>query len=68
LKRNEEALDYMNKAIAHSERPDQTLYDHLGDIHVELKQLDQAREAYAKALAVKPDDKIQRKLDSLNSR
>jgi tetratricopeptide (TPR) repeat protein len=68
LKRNEEALDYMSKAIAHTEKPDQTLYDHLGDIHAELQQIDKAREAYAKALAVKPDEKIQEKLDRLTTR
>jgi tetratricopeptide (TPR) repeat protein len=68
MKRSEEALTHMNKAIALSEDPDPTLYDHLGDIHAELNQLDRAREAYAKALAVKPDEKIKQKLDNLTTR
>jgi tetratricopeptide (TPR) repeat protein len=68
LKRAEEALNHMNKAIALSDEPDSTLYDHLGDIHAELKQIDLARDAYAKALAVKPDDKIKEKLESLTTR
>jgi tetratricopeptide (TPR) repeat protein len=68
LKRGEEALKYMDKAIALSEKPDPTLYDHLGDIHADLKEIDKAREAYAKALAVKPDEKIQQKLEKLTTR
>jgi tetratricopeptide (TPR) repeat protein len=72
LKRSEEALTWMQKAITLSEgpgeEPDQTLYDHLGDIHLDLKQTDLAREAYTKALAVKPDDKIKAKLEKLTTR
>lgn len=68
LKRAEEALTHMNKAIALSDEPDPTLFDHLGDIHADLQQFDLARTAYGKALAVKPDDKIKQKLDTLTTR
>ena len=68
LKRTEEALTWMQKAVALSEEPDATLYDHLGDIHLELQQVELAREAYTKALAVKPDEKIKEKLEKLTTR
>ena len=68
LKRSEEALAWMQKAIALTKEADATLFDHLGDIHADLKHLDLAREAYSKALAVKPDEKIKQKLDSLTTR
>ena len=68
LKRTEEALTWMEKAIAKTEEPDATLYDHLGDIYLELKKVDLARDAYTKALAVKPDDKIKAKLEKLTTR
>lgn len=68
LNRTEEALTWMEKAIAHTEEPDPTLYDHLGDIYFALDKLDLARDAYTKALAVKPDDKIKAKLEKLTTR
>jgi predicted negative regulator of RcsB-dependent stress response len=68
LHRAKEALVYMQKAIALSEKPDATLFDHLGDIWVELKNEEEARNAYRRALAVKADDKIQSKLDKLAPR
>ena len=68
LKQPEQALGYMNRAIAHSKKPDPTLLEHLGDIQVALKKIDQARESYSRSLALKPDDKIKAKLDSLAPR
>ena len=62
------ALDYMRKAIEYSEEQDATLYDHLGDIYLALQKIDLARDAYTKALAVKPDDKIKEKLEKLTTR
>ena len=59
-----EALATMLKAIEGAEEPDPTLYDHLGDIHAALKQYDQAREAWSKALKIKPDDKMRQKLEA----
>lgn len=58
----QEALTWMLKAIEHSEEPDATLYDHLGDIYAALNQPDKAREAWQKALAIEPNDAIRKKL------
>lgn len=62
LNKPAEALPPMLKALEHSEKEDSTLYDHLGDIYTALKQFDQAREAWSKALKIKPDEQIDRKL------
>ena len=58
-----EALPYMEKAISFTEEADPTLYDHLGDIHLALKNYPQARDAYEKALATRPDEAIRKKLE-----
>jgi tetratricopeptide (TPR) repeat protein len=68
MNRPEQALNFMNNAIAHTEQPDPTLFEHLGDIQLEMKQVDKAREAYSRSLAIKPDEKIKRKLDALGFR
>jgi tetratricopeptide (TPR) repeat protein len=57
-----EALDWMLKAIQHSDEPDATLYDHLGDIYAALNQLEKARQAWQKALDIEPNDTIRKKL------
>lgn len=58
-----EALGYLQQAIASSEAPDPTLFDHLGDTFAALNQPAQAREAWRKSLALQPDEKIQKKLE-----
>lgn len=63
-----EALNYINQAITLSEKPDPSLFEHLGDIQLEMKQVDKAREAYSRALALKPDEKIKQKLETLGIR
>jgi tetratricopeptide (TPR) repeat protein len=65
LNKPQEALPWLDKAILHSEEPDATLYDHLGDIHAELGNFEQAREAYLRSLEIEEDETIQRKLESL---
>jgi tetratricopeptide (TPR) repeat protein len=65
LNKPQEALPWLEKAILHSEEPDATLYDHLGDIHAELGNLQQAREAYLRSLEIEEDETIRRKLDTL---
>jgi predicted negative regulator of RcsB-dependent stress response len=57
----------MLKAIEHSEEPDATIYDHLGDIYATLKQEDKARQAWEKALAIEPNEQIRKKLGSLTA-
>jgi tetratricopeptide (TPR) repeat protein len=62
------ALGYLLQAIAKSETPDATVYDHLGDVYAALKQMDQAREAWAKSVTIEPSEVVQKKLDALKER
>lgn len=64
--RPEEALAQILKAVDLIEEPDPTLFDHLGDIYVSLKQPDKAREAWRKSLALEPNEAVKKKLDALN--
>jgi tetratricopeptide (TPR) repeat protein len=65
LNQPQEALPWLEKAILHAEEPDATLYDHLGDIHAELGNFEQAREAYLRSLEIEEDETIRSKLDTL---
>lgn len=62
LNKPKEALPWLLKSIEHSEEPDATLYDHLGDIYSALQQPEKACEAWRKALSVEPSEQIQKKL------
>ncbi len=64
LNKPQEALDYLLQAIALSEEPDATLFDHLGDIYLTLRESDKAREAWRKSLAVEASEGILQKLNS----
>ncbi len=57
-----EALPYILKAVALSSKPDPTLYDHLGDIYLALKQPGKARDAWSQSLKAEPNEDIQKKL------
>jgi predicted negative regulator of RcsB-dependent stress response len=57
----------MLQAIEHSEEQDATLYDHLGDIYTSLKQIQQAREAWTKSLAIEANPQVEQKLKSAAS-
>lgn len=59
-----EALDPMLRALKHAEKPDATLYDHLGDIQAALGDMNAAREAWHKALEIEPNETIRKKLES----
>jgi tetratricopeptide (TPR) repeat protein len=79
--RAKEALDPLKRAVERVKEtaeqlginPDTTILEHLGDVHFELKQLGQARDAWREAercaeQAVPPDKRlpeIRKKLDSL---
>jgi tetratricopeptide (TPR) repeat protein len=63
LHRPQEALPQVQKAIELSPKPDATLFDHLGDIYVALKQPDKAREAWRKSVSVEPNPEVQKKID-----
>lgn len=63
-KRPTEALDFMLKAVRAAEKPDPTLFDHLGDIYAALGRMTEAREAWGKALKEDPANAaVQRKLE-----
>jgi predicted negative regulator of RcsB-dependent stress response len=62
LRQPEEALPWLLKALEHTEEPDATLFDHLGDIYAALKKLEQAREAWRKSLAIEANEKVEKKL------
>ena len=64
LNRLPEALDFLQQSIEHSEKPDGTLYDHLGDILRALGKHDEARKAWQKALDAEPNDQIRKKLET----
>lgn len=59
----ETALPPMLKAIELTEDPDPVLFDHLGDIYASLKKMEKAAEAWRRALELKPDDLIRKKID-----
>jgi tetratricopeptide (TPR) repeat protein len=65
LGRSEEALDWLRQAIEHNEEPDATLFDHLGDVHAALHQLEKAREAWRKSLAVEANEAVRKKVEAL---
>jgi tetratricopeptide (TPR) repeat protein len=56
------ALEWQLKALKHNEKPDATLYDHLGDIYAALQRVDDARKAWQKALEIEPSDEVRKKL------
>lgn len=59
-----EALSYALQAVELCQPPDATVLDHVGDIYAGLKQLDKARDAWRKSLALEPSDEVRKKLDS----
>ena len=66
LGKPKEALPYMLQAVQIAEdekEKDVTLYDHLGDILMAMGDREKAREAWRKALALGPNEEIQRKLE-----
>jgi tetratricopeptide (TPR) repeat protein len=62
LKQPKAALDYLLEAVKLSEEPDATLYDHLGDIYAELKEIEKAHDAWRKSLAVEDSPAVRQKL------
>ncbi|MEP7038643.1 MAG: tetratricopeptide repeat protein, partial [Acidobacteriota bacterium] len=62
LKDYESALQYLLQAVQLSEKPDATVYDHLGDIYQALQQTEKARDAWKKSLAIEPNETIQKKM------
>jgi tetratricopeptide (TPR) repeat protein len=67
-KQAQEALPYALKAAELSEKPDATVYDHIGDIYEALKQPEKAREAWRKSISLEPSEEVSKKLGSSNAR
>jgi tetratricopeptide (TPR) repeat protein len=60
----DEAMPLMLQAIELNKEPDATLLDHLGDIYSARQQMDKAREAWKKSLAIEPNEVVKKKLES----
>src|SRR5208337_1343888 len=59
----QEGLAQIQKAIELSDEPDPALFEHLGDIYAKMNQLDKAREAWRKSLALEANPEVRKKLD-----
>ena len=58
------ALENVRKAVEFSEEPDPTVFDHLGDIYLALKQPEKAREAWQKSLSLEDNADVRKKLET----
>ena len=63
-KQPQEALPYALKAAELSEKPDATVFDHIGDIYEALKQPEKAREAWRKSVSLEPSEGISKKIEA----
>jgi tetratricopeptide (TPR) repeat protein len=64
LNKPAEALPYLEKALKVLKEPDSVVYDHLGDVHAALNQMEEAREYWSKSLAIEASDAVRKKLDA----
>ena len=64
LNKPAEALPYLEKALKVIKEPDSVIYDHLGDVHAALNNMEKARECWSKSLAIEASDGVRKKLDS----
>ncbi len=63
--RYEQALEDLERAAELVE--DAVIFEHLGDVYIQLEDTDKARAAYEKGLEIEPDNKaLQRKLRPMN--
>lgn len=58
------ALEYIQQAIQHSEDPDATLFDHLGDIQAGVGDPKAARDSWRKSLEIEDNPAVRKKLES----
>ncbi len=68
MNRLEEAMSRIQEAVALSEKPDPTLFEHLGDVFAKLNKPVKAREAWGKSLKLEPNKAVEQKLDELGSK
>jgi tetratricopeptide (TPR) repeat protein len=65
LKKPQEALPYILKAVQLLDEPDAEVYGHLGDVYFALKEPAKARAAWLKSLSLQPNKELRNKLDAL---
>ena len=63
-KQAQAALPYALKAAELSEKPDATVFEHIGDIYDALKQPEKAREAWRKSVSLEPNEAVSKKIES----
>ena len=68
LNKPAEALPFLEKALKATKEPDSVIFDHLGDVHAALNNMEMAREYWSKSLALEASDAVRKKLDSAVSR
>ncbi|MCS7090501.1 MAG: tetratricopeptide repeat protein [Verrucomicrobiota bacterium] len=60
-----EALPWMERALEHMDEPDATLWDHYGDILAALGRMEEARQAWKRALQLEPENaRLRQKMES----
>jgi tetratricopeptide (TPR) repeat protein len=65
----QEAISTLLKAVAATaQEPDATIYDHLGDAYAAAKDMDKAREAWAKSLSLSASESVKKKLEAAKTR
>jgi len=65
----QDAISTLLKAVAATaDEPDGTIYDHLGDAYAAAKDMDKAREAWAKSLSLNATEAVKKKLDDAKAR
>ncbi len=62
MDRAAEALPVQWEAVEHSQEPDATLFEHLGDIYKKLGRLEEARRAWQRSLAVESKPEVAERL------
>jgi len=60
----QEAVSALLRAVATADEPDATIYDHLGDAYAAAKDMDKAREAWAKSLSIDATEAVKKKLEA----
>jgi tetratricopeptide (TPR) repeat protein len=63
-KQAQAALPYALKAAELSEKPDATVFEHIGDIYDALKQPEKAHEAWRKSVSLEPNEAVSKKIES----
>ncbi len=63
LDRREEALEVLLRALEHLEKPDATVYDHVGDVYESLNQPQRSVEYWIQSYELNPTDSVLEKLE-----